>query len=89
MFTDIPNTIKGVTVNANRKVNVERGLVYDFASDSYVDGFYIGVGTSGVAVTDRQAERIVDFINMDFFAEDDARERSKRNHPSYRMREDD
>lgn len=81
-----PHTIKGATVNSNRKVYVERGLVYDFATNTHVQGFNIQVGTSSLAVTDAQINTIMLCVNGDFYEEDAAmrREEVMRQHPSYR-----
>lgn len=90
IMIDVPeHTIKGVTANGNRKVLVERGLVYDFATNSHVPGFLISVGISSLAVTDDQAWKIAEYIRDDFYAEDFARDEAKRKHPSFKSGSDD
>lgn len=60
-------TIRGGTVNSNRRVTVTRGLVYDFATDSHTEGVLIEVGTTSICVTEEQADIIVQIISAEFF----------------------
>ena len=59
-------TIRGATINSKRRVNVERGLVYDFATDSHSEGVLIEVGTSSICVSEEQAGIIIQMLSAEF-----------------------
>ena len=78
--------VRGITANGARKVSTERGLVYDMNRDEHVPGIVIKVGHTEIAVTDDQADRIVDYIRGEFLRdefEQDLATAIKR-HPSYK-----
>lgn len=59
-------TLRGGTVNSNRRVAVTRGDVYDFATNSHVDGVLIEVGNTSICVTEEQADVIIQILAAEF-----------------------
>ena len=67
MSYSIPtSTIRGATMNSNRRVSVQRGLVYDFANDNHSDGVLIEVGTTSICVSEHQASLIIQMLSAEF-----------------------
>lgn len=76
--------LRGVIVNSDRQVSTDRGLVFDMHTNQYVPGVVLIVGHQEIAVTDEQAERLVQYIKAEFSLDDfyAEREAAKLRHPS-------
>lgn len=82
----VMDVIRGISAHTGRKVSTERGLVYDMNTNEHIPGFVLKVGNSEIAVSDYQAEMLVDYIRAEFMRdefEQDLANAMKR-HPSYR-----
>lgn len=90
-YAEPTHTIHGGTVNSNRKVSIERGTVYDFATNGHTEGVLIEVGNTSICVTEEQADIIVQLIATDFFRDNFEYEIEEaiRRHPAGKGRSDD
>lgn len=78
--------IRGGATNGEWKVRTERGLVYDYHTNTHVSGMNIEVGHITMTVTDAQAERIAEYILGEFMLDelDEERAAAMERHPSNR-----
>ena len=73
-------TIRGGTVNSNRRVTVDRGTVFDFGSDGHTAGVLIQVGATSLCVTEEQARVIIQILAAEFAR--DEYEAAMQRHPA-------
>lgn len=80
----VMDVVRGITAHSGRKVSTERGLIYDMNRNEHVSGIVIKVGTSEIALTDEQAERLSDYIRAEFLRDEYEESLAKaiQRHPS-------